>query len=366
MASVLESLAMGLRDAGSILDPGVYSGRLKEEDMVRQTLERRRDISAQQLIRGAEMGAIPAEAAKEGLKKLGYGDIPVSVGPEALARQEAMARRKAITEAVNALPPEERTNPAKLASVFLEKGEFEKGAQYINAAETRNAQIQARKDALDARMAQIQAQAEQKNLDREGRERYQEMMIELRRQGMILQGEIARGNQALRAAQIQASANKDGGGVSGEAAGKVAMADQAIMDLNAARKIIFDKDGKLNKGIVAGINLPMSGGMPFNTDAKNAYSALYNAMESKLRIETGAAATEREITSILNRFLPRITDTDESAKQKLDRLDSFFNTTIDQTKGVRKELLRSRVAPSVQVPSGNNVLRFDAQGNQIP
>jgi hypothetical protein len=135
--------------------------------------------------------------------------------------------------------------------------------------------------------------------------------------------------------------NKEAGGVAGETAGKVAMADQAIMDIRGVREKLIDDKGKLNRGIVAAMNMPLSSGMPFSSDAREAYSQMYNAVEAKLRIETGAAATGREVVSILNRFLPRVSDTDSVAKNKLERLEEFMKTTLDQTKGVRKDKLRS-------------------------
>lgn len=146
-------------------------------------------------------------------------------------------------------------------------------------------------------------------------------------------------------------------GMSAESAGKVAMADQAILDIRGARSIIFDKDGSLNKETVAAINVPGTAGLPLHENARKAYSMLYNAMESKLRIETGAAATEREIRSILNRFLPKISDTTAVAKDKLDRLEAFMNTAIDQTKGVKKDMLKSRQSAPEGSPSIDDLLK---------
>jgi hypothetical protein len=139
-------------------------------------------------------------------------------------------------------------------------------------------------------------------------------------------------------------------GVAGETAGRVAMADQAILDIRGARDVLV-KDGKVDRKMVAAMNLPLSAGMPFNEGAREAYSKMYNAVEAKLRIETGAAATQREVVSILNRFLPRVSDPDNVAKQKLDRLEDFMKTTLDQTKGVRPEALRSRQAPAPSTPA---------------
>ena len=154
-------------------------------------------------------------------------------------------------------------------------------------------------------------------------------------------------------------------GLSGEAAGKVAMADQAIMDLRGARSILFDKDGKMNRSVVAAMNIPLTAGMPGNADARSAYSRMQNAVSAKLRIETGAAATESEVRGILDRFLPKISDPESVAKERLDRLEEFMNITIDLTKGVRPGALRSRQPQQRRATDNQPVMKFDAQGNPI-
>jgi hypothetical protein len=66
-----------------------------------------------------------------------------------------------------------------------------------------------------------------------------------------------------------------------------------------------------------------------------ARSAIRNAVEAKLRIETGAAATESEVERTLARFLPTVADTPDSAKFKLDELEKFFKSSLSMTKGVK-------------------------------
>ena len=140
-------------------------------------------------------------------------------------------------------------------------------------------------------------------------------------------------------------------GLSPENAGKVAMSQQAVEGIGTTRGIVFDKDGKLNRSLVGAMNLPIVAGLPGNSQARIARSAIRNAVEAKLRIETGAAATESEVERTLARFLPTIADTDESAKFKLDELDKFFKSSLSMTKGV----------PGAKPGR----LKFDAQGNEI-
>lgn len=123
-------------------------------------------------------------------------------------------------------------------------------------------------------------------------------------------------------------------GLTPENAGKVAMAQQSVQAIDTAKKIIFDQNGNLNRGIVGAINLPIVAGLPMNSNARIARSALRNAIEAKLRLETGAAATESEVDRTLARFMPTPADTNESAKFKLDELQKFFNSSLSMTKGI--------------------------------
>jgi hypothetical protein len=137
---------------------------------------------------------------------------------------------------------------------------------------------------------------------------------------------------------------QDPAGMTPENAGKVSMSTQAIQGVDEFRKRIFGPNGQLKRGTLAAIHTPGAAGMPGNEDARIAYSAIRNAVEAKLRMETGAAATEAEVRRTLDRFLPTPFDTKESAEFKLNTLQDFFKGSLSNTKGVRG-------APA---PSGNN------------
>lgn len=121
-----------------------------------------------------------------------------------------------------------------------------------------------------------------------------------------------------------------------ETAGKIAMAQQAISDIDAAESLLFGQNGRLMNGVVWAMNVPGTAGLPGNTDARNAYSAIQNAVAAKLRLETGAAANQGEIVNIARRFMPTPADTTESARNKLNRLRAFFDTSLSHTKGVQR------------------------------
>jgi len=124
------------------------------------------------------------------------------------------------------------------------------------------------------------------------------------------------------------------GGVAGESAGRVAMSQQGITNIEHAKSKLFTKDGALNKTLILKMSIPGFAGMPNDTDARETYSAVRTAIEARLRLETGAAAPEAEVNRVLSRFLPTIMDTSESARFKLDQLQEFFESALKQTKGI--------------------------------
>ena len=128
----------------------------------------------------------------------------------------------------------------------------------------------------------------------------------------------------------------DEAGLTPENAGKVSMAQQSVESIGTVRNIIFDKEGNLNRGVVMSMNLPGVSGLPMNSQARIARSAMRNAVEAKLRLETGAAATQSEVDRTIARFMPTFADTKESAKFKLDELEKFFKGSLSLTKGIKK------------------------------
>lgn len=137
----------------------------------------------------------------------------------------------------------------------------------------------------------------------------------------------------------------DEAGLTPENAGKVAMSQQSIDSIGVVRSKIFDKDGNLNRNVIGAMNLPIVSGLPGNSDARITRSAMRNAVEAKLRLETGAAATESEVERTMARFVPTLADTKESAKFKLDELEKFFKSSLSLTKGIKKPAVAA--SPSV-------------------
>ena len=62
---------------------------------------------------------------------------------------------------------------------------------------------------------------------------------------------------------------------------------------------------------------------------REATSLINNALEAKVRIESGAAVPEQEIVRMAVRFKPSVFDTERQAKNKMNRLARFLSGAIE-------------------------------------
>lgn len=195
MAGILEGLASGLRVAGGTLSPEVYQGFERQTEQGNAQNAALRNLMLQQMMKGVESGAVTLPEGSP-LKQI--------VGPDAATqeRQRALADRRKISEGISQLAPEDRTNPLKLAEVFMVNGDHATGAKYIDAFENRQARIQTARDALEGRLLQLQQMSQDKALDRASREQIAQQMDETRRQSQALMSQIAAGNQELKRISI--------------------------------------------------------------------------------------------------------------------------------------------------------------------
>lgn len=128
--------------------------------------------------------------------------------------------------------------------------------------------------------------------------------------------------------------------------GQMAMVQSAKTDLENYEKLLFPGD-KFDRSMIYRTNVPFAAGMPGDTKARQAYSALNNAIAAKLRLETGAQANDQEIEEIAKRFRPNVGDTEASARDKVGRLKQFMDTTLQMTRATPG-------AASAPKPSGPN------------
>jgi len=138
--------------------------------------------------------------------------------------------------------------------------------------------------------------------------------------------------------------------LSAESAGKVALVKQGEQDINRFSDLITVKD---EKGNVTGYNRKKIAGL--NTygapGARQERSTLYNAINAKLRIESGASVPPAEVKAALETFRPSTLDSDATIKSKLNRLNEFFATA-------KEEIGQGRGAtPTQQATGGQSNLK---------
>ncbi len=127
-------------------------------------------------------------------------------------------------------------------------------------------------------------------------------------------------------------------GMPAESAGKFAALKDSRQDIKDLRSMLFNEKGELDIKLatlsnIPGSRAPLIGRLipnvsPFHTKAIKINSRMENILSSKLRIETGATATEGEVDNLIRRFGISFKDTTESAKDKLNRLERFIDSAI--------------------------------------
>jgi hypothetical protein len=130
--------------------------------------------------------------------------------------------------------------------------------------------------------------------------------------------------------------------LAGETAGKVALYKGGLEDIKEFKKYVFDEDGKLDRVFLAKMNAPFGAGR--FADVRDAHSLISNAIEAKLRAETGAAATQDEIDRNVEKFMPSIRDNEKTAENKIRRLEKFLGTAIEGTMKGREPRKGSNVS----------------------
>lgn len=128
--------------------------------------------------------------------------------------------------------------------------------------------------------------------------------------------------------------------LSAESAGKVALIKQGEKDVERFKNLITEKDGSFNRTKLAALGIYGSPG------ARTEKSTLYNAVNARLRLESGAAVPESEVKRAMDSFAPKATDSDATINSKLGRMNEFFGLA-------KEEIGQGRGAMPVQSITGN-------------
>ncbi len=111
-------------------------------------------------------------------------------------------------------------------------------------------------------------------------------------------------------------------------AGRAALMDVALTNINSAISSIFPNglDGDPDYSIIAQANIPGIGGaLPWSA-GQTARVALQEAIEARLRAESGAAVPDPEVVRAHMRMLPSATDNPETARLKMQNVLQFIES----------------------------------------
>jgi len=122
--------------------------------------------------------------------------------------------------------------------------------------------------------------------------------------------------------------SKKGAEKSPEQAAKIALLTSGLGDLAESRKIILDESDPKNIKVNSSSILAMQTRFP-GTEGRRAAALFLNAIEAKLRAESGAAVPDTEVTRIAIRFFPSVLNNDEQNIENFNRLDEFLNTSLE-------------------------------------
>lgn len=213
------------------------------------------------------------------------------------------------------------------------------------------------------------AMIEQKELDRKQRDEYQAESLQLRRDifagNADLRKELSQGNVYpttftddngtplvidrkgnMGPANVAPGTNPTPrpGALTPESAAKAQLVEQALGYMPTIRSLFLgdDKEPVVNRSNVANAAVRM----PF-TEGRKASTLILDAVEAKLRAESGAAVPETEVKRIAKRYIPQVGDNDSTIITKLNNMESFLS-------GTSAKINRGRTKPSGNKGGGSS------------
>ena len=132
-----------------------------------------------------------------------------------------------------------------------------------------------------------------------------------------------------------------------ELSGKLALMEEAQKAIPGTKKTLLEPWGALGAGQSLAASMPWVGDIAaLSGEIGMAKRNVRAGIEAALRVMTGAAAPETEVRRYMDMFMPGITDTKESAAQKLGLLEGFMNNA-------RELVTRGRTATPGPGGAGN-------------
>jgi hypothetical protein len=133
-----------------------------------------------------------------------------------------------------------------------------------------------------------------------------------------------------KAMQKDTNINIDAKPVSGPAATIQSMAPGALADLSQIGASLIDpQSGAVNRQLLATMNVPGLGMAVPGTGGAQLRSAFEGALDTMIRIRTGAAASESEMENQRKTYMPSPLDDDAMVADKLARFDRDLRSALE-------------------------------------
>lgn len=303
---VLESLAMGLRQAGGVLSPDVASVLAKED-------ADKRDLSRQ-----------------EQLMRMRHDLEQASVreSPQHQAQLETLRKQKAYEQAVAA----SGGDMTKIASAALQFGKPEVALNVIDRQDARQVRLEQAREATEDRRRQSERDHEvrlQRLTDQRERDAatqaFRSEQLRFQQQGQRLTAEIARGNQEISRLRLDLAAQQRSTGKAlTEFQGKnvlfgsrAAVADSILNGLEddvstvkLATKQFAGRVPVVGGAIEAGANLALT------DEEQRVEQAQRDFVNAVLRQESGAVISDQEFANAKRQYFPQPGDSKDVIEQK--------------------------------------------------
>lgn len=290
----MANLADALRGMGSVLNPQVAQ-EVAAEDKQQQGMQN-------------QIGMLMLQ------KKL------QEQSPEYQAKLEALNNEKNFRLAA----ADAQGDPVKIASAAAQFGKPELAVSLYNQQEARAARLQTAKDALEMKQQTLQAQIDQKNLDREQREKFNTMMAEMKRQGLALQTEIAKGNQDLKRMQFGMKADQNLQKNVQQLGGALEKAN-----LPEADAVLGNVEDALKKNpdLAEYLSGPKSllPDMVVGDDIAAGRQAFHKLSNITLKNRSGAAVTNQELDRLKQEFATGAFKTPQQLQKAVDQARDIIN-----------------------------------------
>ena len=150
----------------------------------------------------------------------------------------------------------------------------------------------------------------------------------------------------------------------GEQGGKLALLPGAQTDIGEVRKALIEAPGNPNRKAIAEMNNPLpivGGGAVLGTQGTGTRAQFDAALDTMVRLRTGAAATPEELDSMRGMYMPNVTDPANVVEEKLARLERDLAAAESElSRGSGGP--RSRSAPGAATPAAPAAAAAPAPG----